>query len=186
MLGIIPHTVDQYLKTRVAPEARARILGRAGFPDGQTFRLDTEYDDEACCALVDAIATETGTTTETVFEEIAAFFLDWAERTFSGFFKTAPDTRGFLLLQPEIHNSLACGLRTSGQRKVADKFRVEALPDGVRMHYRSSNRLGYFYCALARCLAARRGEVAEISFLDGDVGSAAAIIEVRLKPAQAA
>ena len=66
------------------------------------------------------------------------------------------------------------------------KFRVEALPDGVRMHYRSSNRLAYFYCALARCLAARRGEVAEISFLDGDVGSAASIIEVRLKPALAA
>lgn len=186
MLGIIPHTVDQYLRIRVSPEARETILVRAGFSDGQTFRLDTEYGDEACCALINAIAEETGTSAECVFEEVASFFLDWAERTFPGFFAVAPDTRSFLMLQPEIHNSLACGLRSSGQRKVADKFRVVALPDGVRMHYRSSNRLGYFYCALARCLAARRGEVAEIAFLEGDAGADAAIIEVRLKPAQAA
>lgn len=186
MLGIIPHTVDQYLRGRVSPETREAILVRGGFSETQTFRIDTDYNDEACCALVAAIAAETGTTIENVFDEIAAFFVEWAERTFPGFFMAAPDTRAFLMLQPEIHNSLACGLRSSGQRKVADKFRAVALPDGIRMHYRSSNRLGYFYCALARSLAARRGEVAQINFVEGDVGSSMAIIEVRLSPAETA
>lgn len=186
MLGIIPHTVDQYLRGCVPPTVREAILVRAGFPEGQRFRLDTEYSDGASCALIEAIAVETGTTTKSVFNQVAAFFIDWAERTFPGFFAAAPDTRSFLLLQPEIHNSLACGLRSSGQRTVADKFRVVALPDGLRVYYRSPNRLAYFYCALARCLAARRGEVAEISFLDGDEAASAATIEVRLKQALAA
>ncbi len=182
MLGIIPHTIDEYLKRRVDAQTRAAVLLRAGFQDGKQFRLDTEYGDAECCALVAAIADVTGGATETVFDEIADFFLDWAEQTFPGFFAVAPDTRRFLMMQPEIHNSLACGLRSSGQRKVAEKFRAVELPDGIRMHYRSSNRLAYFYCALARNLAARRGEIAEISFIEGDTASSAAIIEIRLKP----
>ncbi|GAN82078.1 heme NO-binding domain-containing protein [Acidocella aminolytica] len=185
MLGIIPHTIDQYLKQEVALDTRQAILVRAGFPYGHTFRIDAEYDDKACCALVGAAAVEMGTTTESVFDSIAEFFIEWAEQNFSGFFQAAPDTRGFLLMQPDIHNSLACGLRSSAQRKVADKFRVVALPDGVRLQYRSSNRLSYFYCALARSLATRRGEIAEIIFVDGDHDSVASVIEVRLKPAQA-
>lgn len=184
MLGIIPHTVDQYLRGRVSSEVRKSIFGQAGFLEEQRFRLDTEYSDETCRALIDAIALETKTTTESVFEEIAEFFINWAEHHFSGFFAAAPDTRSFLMLQPNIHNSLACGLRSGYRQKVADKFRVEELPDGVRMHYRSSNRLGYFYCALARCLAARRGEVAETCFVEGDPGAPTAIIEVKLRPAR--
>lgn len=186
MLGIIPHTVDQYLRINVTPEIRAAILARAGYANEQRFRLDTEYDDEACCALMKAMADETGCTAESVFDALAVFFLDWAERSFPGFFAAAPDTRGFLMLQPEIHNSLACGLRANEQRKVADKFKVVPLPDGIRMHYKSGNRLGYFYCALARSLAQRRGEIAEIAFIEGDTQASSAIIEVRLKPAKAA
>ncbi|HQT62572.1 MAG TPA: heme NO-binding domain-containing protein [Acidiphilium sp.] len=185
MLGIIPHTIDQYLKRRVTAETRMAILLRAGFQSEQQFRLDTEYDDAECCALVAAIADITGCDTETAFDEIADFFLDWAEQTFPGFFAVAPDTRNFLMLQPDIHSSLACGLRSNEQRKVAEKFRAVALPDGIRMHYRSSNRLAYFYCSLARNLAARRGEVAEISFIEGSTASSTSVIEVRLKPKQA-
>ena len=57
------------------------------------------------------------------------------------------------------------------------------LPDGVRVYYRSHNRLGVFYCALARRLAERRGEVASFNIVEGDLGASETVIDVRLQPA---
>ncbi|WP_234730744.1 heme NO-binding domain-containing protein [Acidocella facilis] len=183
MLGIIPHTVDGYIRANHSPQARAALLEKIGLPATQSFRLDTEYDDETCCRLIEALAQEAGMDREAVFDALAVFFLDWAETTFPGFFAAAPDTRGFLLIQPEIHASLACGLRAGAQQKINDKFRVVPLPDGVRVHYRSDNRLGVFYCALARRLAQRRGEVASFNIVEGDLSASETVIDVRLQPA---
>jgi len=181
MLGIIPHVVDEYIRTKHPPEMRVAILSRIGLSSIHSFRLDTDYDDETCCRLINALDEETGMGAERVYDALAKFFLDWAEAAFPGFFAAASDTRGFLLIQPEIHAILASGLRAGAQRRVNDKFRVMPVPDGVRVHYRSQNRLGLFYCALARRLAERRGEIAKCTVVEGELTANDVLIDVHLQ-----
>jgi hypothetical protein len=111
-------------------------------------------------------------------------FLQSARKHFPGFFVGVTSTQAFLLRQPSIHYSLATGLLEPERCAVANKFRVEATPTGIRLHYRSPNRLAALYMAVTRQLAQEFRETANMHFERGGPTSPECIISVSLAPAR--
>jgi heme-NO-binding protein len=187
VIGWIPRVLTGFLDEVGGPEARRAILAEAGLdPEAAGFRMDTDLPDPACRRIVEAACARLGVTEARAFALFAPHFLAAARATFPGFFRGAAGTRDFLLRQPAIHNSLAAGLRDPQRRAVADKFRVEATPRGVRVFYGSPNRLAALYVAIARELAGGFGEALDLRFEAGGPEDAACTILVEVRPASAA
>ncbi len=168
MIGWIPCVLVKFLDEVAGPGAREAILADAGLTlDASDFRMDTDLPDPACRRVIEAACARLGLTEADALDAFAPFFLRAARATFPGFFRGVTDTRTFLLRQPGIHNSLAAGLRDTQRRAVASKFRVEALPGGLRLHYNSPNRLAALYAAVARELALSFGERVAVRFESG-------------------
>lgn len=186
MIGWIPRLLVEFLDGVGGVEARRAILADAGLdPDATRFRMDTDVPDPTCRRIVEAACARLGVTEAQAFALFAPFFLTAARAAFPGFFRGVTGTRAFLLRQPAIHNSLAAGLRDPQRRAVADKFRVQAVPGGVRVHYASPNRLAALYDAIAHELARGFGETARVSFEAGGPDDARCVILVELAPAGA-
>lgn len=187
MIGVIPQLLVGFLDEIAGPGTRKVILAEAGLdPEATRFRLDAEVPDPAVRRLVEVACGRLDATEAQVFALFAPYFLTHARAAFPGFFRNVEGARAFLLRQPAIHNSLAAGLRDPQRRAVADKFRVEGTPRGVRMHYNSPNRMAALYTALAHELARSYGEVAEITFEAGGPEDAACSMHVELsRPAPA-
>ena len=74
------------------------------------------------------------------------------------------NSRQFLEMQPEIHNTFAQGLRRPEERQaVLDKFRLEKLADELVVHYRSPNALCDMYKAIAHKVFKHYGDHATIN-----------------------
>lgn len=186
MIGWIPRVLVDFLDAVAGAEARRAILADAGLdPEATRFRMDTDLPDPACRRIVEAACARLGLTEAQAFAAFAPHFLAAARATFPGFFRGVTGTRAFLMRQPAIHNSLASGLRDPQRRAVADKFRVEAMPRGVRVHYASPNRLAALYAAVAHELARGFGEVAQVRFEAGGPDDARCVMLVELAPAGA-
>lgn len=186
MIGWVPRVLVGFLDEVGGVEARRAILADAGLdPDAAQFRLDTDVPDPACRRIIEAACARLGVTEAQAFALFAPYFLAAARAAFPGFFRGVAGARDFLLRQPAIHNSLAAGLRDPQRRAVADKFRVEAVPRGVRVHYNSPNRLAALYAAVAHELARGFGETARVRFEAGGPDDARCTMLVELAPADA-
>lgn len=187
MIGWVPKVLVGFLDQIAGEDTRRAILADAGLdPEGTEFRLDRDVPDPACRKVIEAACARLGVTEAQAFALFAPYFLGAARAAFPGFFRKAVDTRAFLLGQPAIHNCLAAGLRDPQRRAVADKFRVEATPGGVRVFYNSPNRLAALYVAVAHELAKSYGEAVEIGFEAGSPANEKCTISVELAPAAAA
>lgn len=183
MIGWVPHVLVGFLDQVGGVDVRKASLTDAGLdPEATRFRLDTDVPDPACRRLVEAACARLGVAEAQAFVLFAPYFLDRAYASFPGFFRGVTGTREFLLRQPAIHNCLAAGLRDPQRRAVADKFRVEGVPRGVRVHYNSPNRLATLYVALVHQLASRHGEAAEVVFEAGGAEDEACTMRVELAP----
>ena len=182
MICIIPHVVDAYVLEKHGNEARENLRERVGLPSGHAFRLNTDYGDELCLAMLAAAIEAEGGDAGRFLDRLADFFLLWALDEFPGFFDGITSARQFLLRQPTIHNCLAAGLSPVQRRSVGDKFTAEPTVGGLVLTYRSANRLGAFYVALARRIAEHYGENADIRVADGAIDGPFCVFEVELTP----
>lgn len=183
MIGWVPHVLVGFLDQVGGAGTRRAILADAGLdPDATRFRLDTDLPDPAYRQVIEAACARLGVTEAQAFALFAPYFLARAHDAFPGFFRGVSGTREFLLRQPAIHNCLAAGLRDPQRRAVADKFRVEATPHGVRVHYNSPNRLAALYVAVAQELAKSYGEAVEVVFEAGAPDDQACTMLVELVP----
>ena len=186
MIGWVPKVLVGFLDQIAGESTRRTILADAGLdPEGTEFRLDRDVPDPACRKVIEAACARLGVTEAQAFALFAPYFLGAARAAFPGFFRKAAGTRAFLLGQPAIHNCLAAGLRDPQRRAVADKFRVEATPGGVRVFYNSPNRLAALYVAVAHELAKSYGEVVKTGFEAGSPENEKCTISVELAPVAA-
>lgn len=186
MIGWVPYVLVGFLDQIGGAETRRAALADVGLdPDATRFHLDTDLPDPACRRIIEASCARLGVTEVQAFALFAPYFLTRARTDFPGFFRGVAGTREFLLRQPAIHNCLAAGLRDPQRRAVADKFRVEATPRGVRVHYNSPNRLAALYVAVAQELARGYDEAVEIGFEAGGPEDQACTILVELVPVAA-
>ncbi len=163
MIGLIPKLLVDFVG-RVGGEAAARrALAVAGVAPDRHYRLDSPYDDGEVQRLWASSAAELGLGPGEFERRFAAHFGEDARRRWPAWFHMSANARELLLRQPAIHNSLATGLQDPAERRaVADKFRLEALPDAVVMHYRSPHRLCRLYVELAHWVLAHYGERASV------------------------
>ncbi len=186
MIGWVPKVLVGFLDQIAGENIRRIILEDAGLdPEATEFRLDRDVPDPACRKVIEAACARLGVTEAQAFTLFAPYFLAAARAAFPGFFRNVAGTRAFLLSQPAIHNCLAAGLRDPQRRAIADKFRVEATPGGVRVFYNSPNRLAALYVAVAHELAKSYGETVEIGFEAGDPESEKCTMSVELAPVAA-
>ena len=167
MIGWVPHLLSAFIEEVAGPAVRREVLAAAGSDPDLPFRLDATYADAACRRILDVACARLGVTEEAAFEAFAPFFLARSRAAFPGFFAHRPDVRDFLLHQPEVHNTLAAGLAEGEREHVARKFRAQALPGGVRIFYRSPNRLAGLYAAVARRLGEECGQTVTVVFEAG-------------------
>lgn len=181
MIGWVPYLLSAFLEEAAGPLARREILAAAGFDPDEGFRIDTSYADAQCRRILDAACTRLQMSDEAAFDAFAPFFLKRSREMFPGFFVRRPNLRDFLLHQPEVHNTLAAGLQEGQRDHVAAKFRVEPTRAGVRVFYRSENRLAGLYAAVARCLGEEFGQPAQIHYEAGGPGDAECIMAVHIQ-----
>jgi Haem-NO-binding len=145
------------IERRHGREAVEQTLADAGLPADRVYRLNEAYSDSEAQRL--SAAAFKRISLEDIAEE---FFNDTLER-FPTFFEMCKNSRQFLEMQPEIHNTFAQGLRRPEERQaVRDKFRLEKLADELVVHYRSPNALCDMYKAIAQKVFKHYGDNATI------------------------
>jgi heme-NO-binding protein len=188
MIGLIPKLLVNFVTQERGAEAARRVLEGAGVAPGRHYRLDSPYDDGEVHRLWASTVAEFGLTQHDFELRFATFFGEDARRRWPAWFRMSANAREFLMRQPVIHNSLATGLHDAAERRaVADKFRLEARPDTIVVHYRSPHQLCGLYMALARWVLdqyGERGTVDEVTCLRR--GDAACEIHVRWAREEAA
>lgn len=178
MIGWVPHVMSAFLDEVAGSEVRRSILSEAGFAPDQHFRLDAPYADVACRRILDIACARLGVDEAAAFSLFAPFFLARGREMFPAFFDRRPRVRDFLLHQPEVHNTLSAGLADAQRGCVAAKFRVEPVPGGVRVFYRSPNRLAGLYAAVAGQLGKELGQPTRIVFEAGAPDTAECVMLV--------
>ena len=188
MIGWVPYVLSAFIEEAGGPAARREVLLAAGFDADEGFRINAGYADAQCRRLLDAACIHFGMSEDAAFEAFAPFFLRRSREMFPAFFARRPCVRAFLLHQPEVHNTLAAGLAAGQRDHVARKFRVEPTMDGIRVFYRSANRLAGLYAAVARRLGEEFGQPTTVRFEAGGPGDEECImaIEVQDQAARAA
>lgn len=183
MIGWVPHVLTAFLDEVGGPQTCREILAEAGFDPDIRFRINADYADALCRRILDVACVRLGVTEEAAFELFAPFFLARSREMFPAFFVHRPDVRAFLLHQPEVHNTLAAGLKEGERSQVASKFRVEPMPGGARVFYRSPNRLAGLYAAVARRLGEELGQATRVVFEAGGPGDAECVMAVEVDEA---
>ena len=178
MIGWVPHVMSTFLDEVAGSEVRRDILAEAGFAPDQRFRLDAPYADVACRRILDVACVRLGVDEAAAFALFAPFFLARGREMFPPFFDRRPRVRDFLLHQPEVHNTLSAGLADAQRGCVAAKFRVEPVPSGVRVFYRSPNRLAGLYAAVAQQLGEELGQPTSVVFEAGGPETAECVMLV--------
>ncbi|HEU4404335.1 MAG TPA: heme NO-binding domain-containing protein [Polyangiaceae bacterium] len=163
MIGLVPKLLVDFIGHEGGEAAARRVLEAAGAAADRHYRLDSPYDDGEVGRLWSACVSELGLPVGEFERRFAAFFGEDARRRWPAWFRMSPDARSLLLRQPTIHNSLATGLHDPAERRaVADKFRLEAPPGAIVVHYRSPHQLCGLYMALARWVLDQYGEAASV------------------------
>lgn len=183
MIGWVPHVMAAFLDEVAGVDVRRTVLAEAGFAPDVGFRLHADYPDAACRRILDAACRNLGVTEEQAFALFAPFFLARARGAFPAFFAARPCLRDFLLHQPTIHETLSAGLAAGRRGEVAAKFRVEATAQGVRVFYRSPNRLAGLYAAIADCLGRELGQPVTVRFEAGGPSDPECILLVDIESA---
>jgi hypothetical protein len=145
MLGYPLKTLLNAIESRHGHEAVVQTLAEAGLPTDRFYRLNEPYPDSEAQRLTAAISQRLSV------QDIAeAFFRDTLVR-FPRWYEMCKNSREFLELQPQIHNTFAYGLQRPEERDaVRDKFRLEKLDEELVVHYRSPNRFCDIYKGIAQ------------------------------------
>lgn len=155
MIGIIQKVLLDLLEQTGGLALKQAVLARVNLHSDTTFRIDQNYSDEQCLALIHATIAETGLPENDVNQLYAKAFIAEAQRLFPRFFEMSKSSEEFLLRQATVHAVMASGLQHAEERKqVTDKFNATRLSQGiVQIEYRSANRLCGLFKALAHEVA---------------------------------
>lgn len=164
MIGIIQNVLSALVTGHGGDTPRTAVFERAGVAPEKTFRIDRNYSDAECLALLEATVAETGLSRDELFDLYAPAFLTRARVLFPRFFEMCADSREFLKMQPEIHAMIGAGLQDPEERHaIANKFTVAERDDhSISVTYRSPNGLCALYRSLARASADQFGDRIEI------------------------
>ncbi len=158
MIGLIPKIWVMTLERLTAPESVSRILEKAGYPGDHRFALDQPYDDGRFAGLIAASSSELGMEEEALLEAFSKTFIEDSVQRWPVWYRMAPTARDFLERQPRIHDSFYRAAGDGFSAGTVPKFQVTAMDDGLRVEYRSHNRLCRLYTALARALLDHYGD----------------------------
>ncbi|PAV25299.1 hypothetical protein CF392_11740 [Tamilnaduibacter salinus] len=164
MIGLIQRVLVQVIEDQGGEAARDAICEQAGLRERPDFRIDQDYDDNECLALIQATADHFQLSEDDLFRLYADYFIRITRQQFPMFYEMSGSAREFLERQPRIHSTLAASLRDESSRaRVRDKF--DAWHDGESIHvlYRSPNRLCGLYEALFYRLLEEFGERGHLS-----------------------
>ena len=145
MLGYPLKLLLNAVEKRHGHAAVVQTLEEAGLPADRAYRLNEPYADSEAQRLSVAASGRISMEdiAETFFEETLVRFPTW--------FEMCKNSREFLEMQPEIHNTFAIGLQMPEDREaVRDKFHLEKLDDELVVHYRSPNAMCHMYKAIAQ------------------------------------
>ncbi|MDH5492076.1 MAG: heme NO-binding domain-containing protein [Myxococcales bacterium] len=163
MIGLIHKVLFGAVEALGGEQAVAAVRERAGVSPEQEFRLNATYDDTECGRLFAATGEVLDLGPEEVIEIYADAFLQDSRDRWPMWFKMSQNSKELLQRQPQIHNSLAAGLKNDEERRrIADKFQIDIGDRVIVTHYRSSNHLCKLYMALVRRVVALYGDVATI------------------------
>ena len=154
MIGIIPRMwLVTLRKLGTAPQIAA-VLARVGRAADFDYSLDQPYDDHECALLMQASQDTLGLSEAELFDAFALTFIQDSAQRWPVWFEMAPSARDFLERQPRIHDRFCSGLSRPGTapQDLAAKFEISTIPNGLKVFYRSPNRLCRLYMALARAL----------------------------------
>lgn len=180
MIGWVPYVLSAFIEEVAGPSARRDILAGAGLEPDIRFRIDSNYADAVCRRILDGACAYLRVTEDQAFDAFAPFFLQKARDMFPGFFDQRPDVRAFLLHQPEVHNTLSAGLIEGDRSLVASKFRIEPADGGLKVFYRSPNRMAGLYVAVAEELGRELGQPTRVRFLAGGPRDAECVMIVEV------
>lgn len=164
MIGLIPKVLTDLIIEQAGEDTLKRIFKQANLPTDKTYQMNQYYSDEEWRTLYETTLTILKINEEQATKLYAEQFCQFATQTFPTWFKMAKNSREFLLLQPNIHNSFSSALVNPEQRQqINDKFFVEATENEVITHYKSPNQLCQLYIALGNWIINYYGDKAEIS-----------------------
>jgi hypothetical protein len=157
VLGYPLKLVLAEITKRYGKDVVLQILEEAGVPADRTYRFNVPYSDSEARRLTAAAFRHIAP------DEVAEVFFNDTLTRFPTWFQMCKNSRQFLELQPEIHNTFAVGLQHPEERDaVRDKFRLEKLEDELVVHYRSPNGLCDMYKAIAAHVFRHYGDQATI------------------------
>lgn len=152
MIGLIPRIWMMTLEQLTEPEKIRSILTHAGIPEDRKFAIDEPYEDAEFLGMVNASADVLRMKQDDLIQAFSETFIKDATSRWPVWFEMAPDARSFLERQPRIHGSFSRSLDDAenlGKQK-AQKFKTSETEDGLRVEYRSSNKLCGIYKSLAQ------------------------------------
>lgn len=159
MIGLIQKVLMDLVRDQGGEQAVQAVCARAGVDPATGFRIDTDYADIECLALMEATGDYFGLDETTLYQRYADHFIVASRRLFPMFYQMSGSAREFLQRQPRVHATLASSLRNEESReRVRDKFAVDEDGDALMVTYSSPNRLCGLYEALFQRLLAEYGE----------------------------
>lgn len=160
MIGIIPRLWVTHLRQIATPTQVADILGSLGHPPSFEYALDQPYTDEECARLMQGSMSALQLSEEAMFAGFARTFVQDSVQRWPVWFEMAPTARDFLERQPRIHDRFSRGLNHRDMQDSAyqSKFDITTTAQGLRVLYRSPNRLCRLYLAMAQALLAHYGD----------------------------
>lgn len=164
MVGYIQYVLVGLVRELGGEDAVTAVCQKAGLTTAPSFRIDTDYSDSECLALIKATGEHFQLTNEQLYAAYADGFILAAKSQFPKFFAMASSAKDFLRRQPRIHQTLASSIRDADTRQqVGAKF--ELVEDGEQLvvRYHSKNGLCGLYEALFQRLLEEYGETGSMT-----------------------
>ncbi|WP_115719091.1 heme NO-binding domain-containing protein [Gallaecimonas mangrovi] len=159
MLGYIHYVLVNTVRELGGDDAVEAVAQQAGLETMPDFRIDSNYDDKECLALIGATGEYFGLDEKALCALYADRFIEASKQQFPLFYQLSSSTRDFLYRQPRIHSTFAASIADASTRKgVGSKFEMHEHDGGLRVIYRSPNALCALYEALFYRLLKEYGE----------------------------
>lgn len=163
MLGYIQYVLVNSVRELGGEEALVAVAQKAGLKALPSFRIDTDYDNAQCLALIKATGEHFGLDDKALYALYADCFIKASRQQFPLFYDMAESAYDFLRRQPRIHQTLASSVVDHSTKKaVASKFELLEEQGRFWVNYRSDNALCGLYEALFYRLLEEYGETGRL------------------------
>lgn len=164
MVGYIQYVLVNTIRHLGGDAALDAVAARLGLAQLPEFRIDSDYDNAQCLAMIEATGAHFGLDRPALFRLYADQFIVASRRQFPFFYDMAESAEDFLRRQPRIHKTLASSIQDKGTReRVTQKFELLEGSVPMRVRYYSPNKLCGLYEALFYRLLDEYGQSGHLS-----------------------